>query len=169
MNIKKISISQLNAATYNPRKDLGPDDAEYKKIERSIKKFGYIDPIIWNEQTGNVVGGHQRLKILAAQGVAEVDVSVVNLSLDEEKTLNITLNKVQGDWDNDKLAELLEELEQLDIDLLLTGFDQSELDKILDNVNFEMGSMDDQGDLSTLEPKIGKTITCPHCLEEFEV
>jgi deoxyribodipyrimidine photolyase len=93
----------------------------------------------------------------------------VDLSDDEEKTLNITLNKVRGDWDNSKLAELLEELEQLDIDLLLTGFDQNELDKILDNVNFDMGSLDDQGDLSKLEPKSVKSITCPHCLEEFEV
>lgn len=80
MEIRKVPISLLNAAPYNPRKDLQPGDPEYQKIARSIEKYGCVEPIIWNEKTGNVIGGHQRLKVLAATGAVEVDVSVVQLS-----------------------------------------------------------------------------------------
>ena len=68
MEIRKVPISLLNAAPYNPRKDLQPGDPEYQKIARSIEKYGCVEPIIWNEKTGNVIGGHQRLKVLAATG-----------------------------------------------------------------------------------------------------
>ena len=91
MEIRKVPISLLNAAPYNPRKDLQPGDPEYQKIARSIEKYGCVEPIIWNEKTGNVIGGHQRLKVLAATGAVEVDVSVVQLSLEDEKALNQTL------------------------------------------------------------------------------
>ena len=92
MEIRKVPISLLNAAPYNPRKDLQPGDPEYQKIARSIEKYGCVEPIIWNEKTGNVIGGHQRLKVLAATGAVEVDVSVVQLSLEDEKALNLALN-----------------------------------------------------------------------------
>ena len=61
MNIQKISVDKLNPAEYNPRKDLKPGDKEYEKLKRSIEEFGYVEPVIWNQKTGNVVGGHQRL------------------------------------------------------------------------------------------------------------
>lgn len=99
MEIRKVPISLLNAAPYNPRKDLQPGDPEYQKIARSIEKYGCVEPIIWNEKTGNVIGGHQRLKVLAATGAVEVDVSVVQLSLEDEKALNLALNKISGQWD----------------------------------------------------------------------
>ena len=97
MEIRKVPISLLNAAPYNPRKDLQPGDPEYQKIARSIEKYGCVEPIIWNEKTGNVIGGHQRLKVLAATGAVEVDVSVVQLSLEDEKALNLALNLLG--WD----------------------------------------------------------------------
>lgn len=61
MEIRTLKAAQLRAAPYNPRRDLQPEDAEYQKLRRSIETFGYIEPIIWNERTGNVVGGHQQL------------------------------------------------------------------------------------------------------------
>lgn len=67
MEIRKVPISLLNAAPYNPRKDLQPGDPEYQKIARSIEKYGCVEPIIWNEKTGNVIGGHQRLKVLGVR------------------------------------------------------------------------------------------------------
>lgn len=72
MEIRKVPISLLNAAPYNPRKDLQPGDPEYQKIARSIEKYGCVEPIIWNEKTGNVIGGHQRLKVLAATGARTI-------------------------------------------------------------------------------------------------
>ena len=96
MQIKRVPITRLNPAAYNPRKDLQPGDPEYQKLARSMTKFGCVEPIIWNERTGNVVGGHQRLKVLIAAGETELDVSVVNLSAEDEKALNLALNKIAG-------------------------------------------------------------------------
>src|SRR4051812_42272902 len=101
MNIKKININLLKATVYNPRKNLKKSDPQYIALKKSIEEFDYIDPIIWNELTGNVVGGHQRLKVLKDLKYKEVEVSVVNLTLDKEKLLNIAMNKISGEFDQD--------------------------------------------------------------------
>lgn len=138
MEIKRVPIDRLDPSAYNPRKDLQPGDPAYDKLVRSMDKFGYIEPIVWNQRTGHVVGGHQRLKILIAAGETEADVSVVDLSLTDEKTLNIALNKVGGEWDDDKLSALLEELAQdIDADETLTGFDVQEIGDLLDAVPYD--------------------------------
>ncbi|MFP3589850.1 ParB N-terminal domain-containing protein, partial [Paraburkholderia sp. SIMBA_055] len=79
--------------------DLKPGDKAYEELKASIEHFGYIDPLIWNEKTGNLVGGHQRFKILLESNPTEIKVSVVSLNEKEEKALNIALNKIEGDWD----------------------------------------------------------------------
>ena len=99
MEIRTLKAAQLKAAEYNPRRDLQPEDAEYKKLRRSIEEFGYVEPIIWNERTGNVVGGHQRLKVLLEKGEEEIEAVVVDLDERDEKILNVLLNKVKGRWD----------------------------------------------------------------------
>lgn len=99
LEIARISIEQLNVASYNPRIDLKLGDNDYEKLKKSILTFGYIDPIIVNKQGNVVVGGHQRLKILQEMGRETVEVSLVDLSLDQEKALNLALNKTGGDWD----------------------------------------------------------------------
>lgn len=122
MNIQKLPVAKLKAAKYNPRHDLRPGDPEYEKLKRSITEFGYVEPVIWNKRTGNVVGGHQRLKVLIDLGQNEIDCVVVDLDPQREKALNIALNKVTGAWDNDKLALLIEDLVAADFDVSLTGF-----------------------------------------------
>src|SRR5690554_4231167 len=131
MNIQKISVEKLNPAAYNPRKDLKPGDKEYEKLKRSIEEFGYVEPVIWNQKTGNVVGGHQRLKVLLDLGQTEIDCVVVDLDPQREKALNLALNKIQGEWDENKLAELMAELDAGAFDVSLTGFDASEIDELL--------------------------------------
>ena len=131
MNIQKIKAELLNPAAYNPRKDLKPGDKEYEKLKRSIEEFGYVEPVIWNSQTGNVVGGHQRLKVLLDLGQTEIDCVVVELNPQREKALNLALNKIQGEWDENKLAELMAELDAGAFDVSLTGFDASEIDELL--------------------------------------
>ena len=101
MNIEKIDVEKLKAAAYNPRKELKPGDAEYEKLKRSIKEFGYVEPVIWNKRTGNVIGGHQRLSVLKDIGETRIDCVVVDLDDKREKALNIALNKIQGEWDKD--------------------------------------------------------------------
>lgn len=98
MNIQIISLDRINPAAYN-RVDLQIGDPEYEKLRRSIETFGYVEPIVWNERTGNMVGGHQRYKILHARGDTEAAVSVVYLDEQQERLLNLALNKVSGRWD----------------------------------------------------------------------
>jgi ParB-like chromosome segregation protein Spo0J len=130
MNIRTLKATELKAAAYNPRKDLQPEDAEYQKLRRSIEEFGYVEPIIWNERTGNVVGGHQRLKVLLEQGAEEIECVVVDLEEKDEKILNVLLNKVKGRWDIGKLADLLQELDEAGA-MEVTGFEDWELQSLL--------------------------------------
>lgn len=130
MQIEKIKTSLLLPAKYNPRKDLKPGDTEYEKLKRSLVEFGYVEPVIWNKATGNVVGGHQRLKVLCEMGYDEVDCVVVELDEQKEKALNIALNKISGDWDKDKLALLITDLNDSSYDVSLTGFDLGEIDNL---------------------------------------
>ena len=133
MNIQKISAEKLNPAIYNPRKDLQPDDAEYKKLKRSIQEFGYVEPIICNERSGNIIGGHQRFKILRDLGQTEIDCVIVDLDEQKEKALNVALNKIQGDWDDAKLAELFAGFDLSGFDASLTGFDNVDIESFLEN------------------------------------
>ena len=109
--VQEISIAQLNAAHYNPRIDIEPGMPEWEKLQRSIEEFGNVEPIVWNSRTGNVVGGHQRLAVLKAMGYDAVPCSVVDLDDAEEKLLNVALNKIKGQWDYDKLEDILSEFE----------------------------------------------------------
>jgi len=129
MNFKKAFISELKPAHYNPRKDLQPNDPEYQAIKRSIEEFGYVDPIIVNSDY-TVIGGHQRLKVLKELGQAQIDVVVVDIPKEKEKALNVALNKISGDWDQERLAVLLQEI-KTDGMLEFTGFDDKEFDQLL--------------------------------------
>lgn len=126
MRIERKKVSELKLAPYNPRV-MPPEEME--KLKRSLETFGYVDPIIWNKRTGHVVGGNQRLLALRELGVEEVDVVVVDLPLEKEKALNIALNKISGEWDYQKLAELLDELD--DTLRELTGWSMEEIEEII--------------------------------------
>ena len=130
MKIEKIDINLLNSSKYNPRKDLQPEDIEYKKIKRSIEEFGYVDPIIINKDM-TVIGGNQRLKVLKDLGYKEVDCVLLDLDKTREKALNIALNKIEGEWDLPKLKYLLQELDIGEIDMDITGFDYTDLEELM--------------------------------------
>ncbi len=129
--MRKVKVADLIPADYNPRIDLKPGDKEYEKIKRSIEKFGFVEPLVWNEKTGHIVGGHQRYKILVADGVKEIDCVVVNLSIEEEAALNSSLNKSQGDWDYDKLPDFFNMISEYGGNLEDTGFDMAEIEEIM--------------------------------------
>lgn len=128
--IEAVPVSLINPAPYNPRKDLQPGDAEYEMLKRSMQQFGYLQHLIWNKRTGHLVGGHQRFKILMESNPTELEVVVVDLSEADEKTVNIGLNKISGDWDVAQLATLLEEMRLDGIDITLTGFSDTEIDDL---------------------------------------
>jgi len=149
MQMEKIKIDKLNPAEYNPRKDLKPGDSVYEKLKQSIQTFGYVEPVLWNKRTGNIIGGHQRYKVLVELGQTEIDCVVVDMDLENEKALNIALNKVSGDWDNDKLILLISDLQGSDFDVSLTGFDAFELDDLFkdslkDNIKDDNFDVDEE-------------------------
>ena len=132
-------------------------------------EFGCVEPLVWNKRTGNLVGGHQRLKILVAKGEKKVDVSVVDLSIEREKALNVALNKVQGGWDEARLAELLDELSKLpDFDVTLTGFDMPEVEDLLAGVLNPGGEQREEVfDVEAELAKAGPVVTKPGELIEL--
>lgn len=131
MEFEVKRIADMNRAAYNPRVDLQPEDEEYQAIERSLKRHGLVQPIVWNRRTNTVVSGHQRLTVLEAQGETEVTVSVVDLDDIQEKELNVALNKITGEWDDDELSVILNELGEEAID---TGFTLPEIDVLRDEL-----------------------------------
>ena len=150
MKIEKVKLSDLNSPSWNPRYIT---DEDFRKLKNSIETFGYVDPIIVNRHNMNIVGGNQRYQALKKLGYKEVDVIFINEpNLDKEKALNISLNKISGDWDTEKLNTLLEEIKLSEVDVTLTGFDDTEIkefgeDFIIDNnendINTENNKNDD--------------------------
>ena len=134
MEIKELPLKELKPAAYNPRKKLKKGDKEYEKIKQSLLKFGYVDPIIVNEDL-TVIGGHQRLTVLKDLDYETAKCVIVKLSKEDEKALNIALNKITGQWDDALLADLLLDLQESDFNLDLTGFEPPEIDNILSNVH----------------------------------
>lgn len=127
MEFTKMKLGDLKIAPYNPR--VMPEDMMVK-LEKSIEKFGYIEPIVVNKRNGIVVGGNQRLMALRKNYHKEhqIDVVVVDLNESQEKALNMALNKIVGNWDEPKISELLKSIEKGDKELLhLTGFSEQEI------------------------------------------
>ena len=126
MEIVKVDINELICPEYNPRQIT---DDEMGKLKNSINEFGYVDPIIVNKHNNHVVGGNQRYEALKSLGYTDVDVIFIDEpDLNREKALNIALNKISGEWDFVKLADILDDLELNDFDISLTGFDEPELE-----------------------------------------
>jgi ParB-like chromosome segregation protein Spo0J len=160
MEIKTVKIKDLKPAIYNPRRDLRPGDPEYEKLKKSILEFDMVEPLVWNKRSGNLVGGHQRLKILQELGYTETDVSVVDLPDEKEKALNLALNKIQGDWDYPRLKDLLESLDSGVLpDIEITGFDMKEIEDLM--TQFHIEEDNSEGIIS------GKSNKCPKCGYEW--
>lgn len=161
MKIVKMQFSQIRPAQYNPRVELKPGDPEYEKLKKSIVEFGCVDPIIYNERTGNVVGGHQRLNVMRDLGIEEVEVSVVDLPLEKEKALNLALNKISGQWDMPKLKDLLEELNIGEFDIEVTGFDAEEIEDMMLEYQLPKEVQEDDFDVEAALEDIKEPITKP--------
>jgi hypothetical protein len=152
MQLNKMVITDLKYADYNPRKALKSGDPEYEKIKRSIQEFGYVDPIIVNQDL-TIIGGHQRATVLKDMGYQEVDVIIVDVDKVKEKALNIALNKISGEWQMDKLKDLLLELEN-QIDIGMTGFDDQEIKELMAKMDTGVATDDEfdvEGALEAIE------------------
>jgi len=128
LQIESIPIENLKPAPYNPRK---MPDEQMQMLMKGIEEFGIVQPIIVNEQTGHIVGGHQRVEAAQRVGLKTVPVVFVDLDEQREKTLNIGLNKIHGEWDFPSLTALLDELQAGGADMQLTGFTDDELEQMM--------------------------------------
>ena len=122
MNIKQHNINDLIFAEYNPRQ---LTKEQYKNLKDSIKRFGLVDPVIINknkERKNIVIGGHQRLKIAKDLKIEKIPCVELDLTIDQEKELNVRLNKNTGEWDWDALGNYF------DVESLIDwGFTNEEL------------------------------------------
>ena len=135
MEWKTLPVDALRPAAYNPRKKLKAGDKEYEKIKNSILEFGYVEPIIVNYDM-TVIGGHQRLTVLKDLGYTEVQCVVVHIEDEHKvKALNIALNKITGAWNEELLADLLVDLQSVDFNTDLTGFEAPEIEQLFSKVH----------------------------------
>jgi len=134
MEFKRITISDLIPASYNPRKKLKPGDREYEKIKNSILEFGYVDPVIVNKDL-TVIGGHQRITVLKELGYEEIDCVVIDIDKTKEKALNVALNKITGEWNKELLVDLIKDLQNSDFDIAFTGFEPPEIEQLFNTVH----------------------------------
>lgn len=137
-DLTKTGYSEPELKSILAQVTVTPDDfgQEFKNIERSLKEFGYVDPIIINKD-GTIVGGHQRASVLKSLGYTEADCIVVDLSKQDEKALNIALNKIGGQWDMALLRDALQDLTLSKVDVNATGYSDDELSVILGDVMLE--------------------------------
>ena len=135
MVIEKKLLKELKPAPYNPRQSTEKQETQLK---RSLEKFGVVEPIIFNKQTGFIVGGHFRVRELKKLGYKEIECVIVDLNEDDEKELNIRLNANTGEWDFEMLANEwdAEQLEDWGLDIPI--FD-------INNAEEDQGNFDDPG------------------------
>ena len=143
MELRKVQLSELKAAAYNPRVPLKPGDPEYEALALSIERNGYIEPIVVNSDY-TIISGHQRRTVMMDLGHTEAEVIVVDIQDPErEKAANIALNKITGRWDEKALYDLLIDLEQAGADLAETGFSTDDLQELFTNIDIETQANDD--------------------------
>jgi DNA modification methylase len=127
--IEQVAIDELRPDPANPRQ-ISEDQLE--ALTRSLREYGFVQPVLARREDRTVTGGHQRLLAARRLGYKTVPVTWLDLTLEQARVLNLALNKISGDWDQELLARLLSDLKPIeDIDLSLSGFSGDELNKLL--------------------------------------
>ncbi|MHB8376670.1 MAG: site-specific DNA-methyltransferase [Dehalococcoidia bacterium] len=133
MTIEHVAIDDLRPDAANPRRI---SDAELEALTRSVREWGFVQPVLVRRADRTVIGGHQRLLAARKLGIKTVPVIFLDLAVEQARLLNLALNRISGTWDTELLARLLADLQPVDgIDLSLTGFDEGELDKLLKSLD----------------------------------
>jgi DNA modification methylase len=141
MEVKTFKIEDLIEYARNPRKN----DAVVDRMVGCIKEFGFRIPIV-AKSDGSIVDGHLRLKAAKKLGMTEVPVVVADDLTDAQiKAFRLIANQSANwaDWDEELLKLELEDLKNLNFDLDLTGFDLSEVERLLRNDNVEEDDYDE--------------------------
>ena len=129
LTVDYVGLDHLRPDPFNPRR---MSDAELDALTRSIQEFGLVDPIIARRDDHAVIGGHQRLLAARRLGMESVPVVFLDLSAEQAKLLNLALNRIGGNWDQELLARLLSDLNDVqDVDLTFLGFAEDEIKNLL--------------------------------------
>jgi len=129
LTVEQVPIDLLRPDPANPRR-IGEDELD--SLERSLRQFGFVQPVLARKEDGTVIGGHQRLVAARRLGLATVPVTYLDLSIEQARLLNLALNRISGSWDDALLARLLADLEASpDVDLSLSGFGEDEIKDLL--------------------------------------
>lgn len=158
-NYPTIAITKLRFAEYNPRK---VTRSVIEALKKSLQEFGMPVPIVINTSKGRenvIVGGEKRVRAATELGWTEVPYSTVSLPLEKEKALNLALNKIEDDWDSEKLAQVITDLTHSDFDLSLTGFNEVEISNLLDTTMLlpeEEEQWDTEKELEKIKEPISK-------------
>ena len=166
--LKVLPVTELKPAQYNPRKKLKPGDKEYEKIKNSIEEFGFADPLVVNADM-TIIGGHQRLTVAMDLGYTEVPCAIVDIDKVREKALNIALNKITGAWDEDLLAQLLQDIQGSDFDLGFTGFEPPEIETLFNKIHSKDVQEDDFDVEAELEKPVFSKLGDLWCLGKHRV
>ncbi len=142
METKIITLADIKPAPWNPRVELTDKDQEWKALDASIEENGLVLPLIVNARDNVLIGGHQRLNLLLAAGETETNAVFVDMDEAQAKALCTALNKLDGEWDNGLLAEILQEFIDNHESLTSTGFTKSEVEELLGEIGAELGEGD---------------------------
>ena len=133
LSVEHVPIKRLRSDPFNPRRI---SNAELETLTRSIREFGFVQPIVARREDLTVIGGHQRLIAARRLGLKTVPVVFIDLSPEQARLLNLALNRISGEWDEELLARLLAELQdEAGVDLSLSGFGDDEISRLLKSLD----------------------------------
>lgn len=148
MEIIEVPIERLKEYNKSVRVNLTTKDKEFKNLVNSIAYFGLQYPLLINKDF-MVISGNQILKVLKYLQYKTVPCIVASVSKDKEWRLNISLNRIRGDWQVFKLQNLFKERRLTDKELSILGFNQAEIDSLVGLSKFEQEKLAEnfQGEL----------------------
>jgi ParB family chromosome partitioning protein len=162
--VERRSVKELVPYARNARTH---SDAQVRQIAASIEEWGWTNPILIDEN-GGIIAGHGRLMAADKLGLTDVPVMVASGWTPEQKKAYILADNqlaLNADWDKQLLGVELNDLTAAGFDVSLIGFDPQSLEDLMYGADFAPGSLDEQGKLDELAPKI---VICPHCGEDFD-
>jgi DNA modification methylase len=129
LTVDEVPIDDLRPDPANPRRI---SEDELDALERSLRQFGFVQPVLARREDRTIIGGHQRLVAARRLGLTSVPVTWLDISVEQARLLGLALNKISGSWDEQLLARLLADLQSMpDLDLTLSGFGEDEVKDLL--------------------------------------
>jgi ParB-like chromosome segregation protein Spo0J len=146
--IEQVVIDDLRPDPANPRRI---SEDELDALERSLRQFGFVQPVLARREDRTVIGGHQRLVAARRLGLTTVPVTLLDVSVEQARLLGLALNKISGSWDEQLLARMLADLQAApDVDLTLSGFDEDEVKDLLRSLETRCSRLFAGGDAAGL-------------------